>query len=86
MDIAAKIIELLQARAADRSICPSDVARALGENETAWRDLMRPVRDVAADLAREGRIVVTQGAHAVDPDDIHRGAIRLRRGPRFNRG
>jgi hypothetical protein len=86
MDIAAAIIELLRKRAPEASICPSDVARALGEDEAAWRALMQPVRDAAAALARENRIVITQGAHRVEPADVGHGAIRLRRGPNFPAG
>ncbi|MBD8696659.1 DUF3253 domain-containing protein [Stenotrophomonas sp. CFBP 13718] len=83
MDIAHTIIALLQQRAPASSICPSDVARALAESETAWRVLMQPVRDAAADLARAGTIIVTQGDTQSDPDTIDAGPIRLRRGPGF---
>ena len=83
MDIAATIIDLLKQRAATSSICPSDVARALADDEAAWRALMQPVRDTAAAMAGEGRIVITQGEREVDPVDIGRGAVRLRRGRGF---
>jgi len=83
MDIAGTIVRLLRQRAADASICPSDVARALGRDETAWRALMSPVRDEAARMARSGRIVITQGPETIDPADVDHGAIRLRRGPQF---
>lgn len=83
MDIAHTIIALLHQRAPTSSICPSDVARALAESETAWRALMQPVRDVAADLARAGTIIITQGDTQRDPDMIDLGPIRLRRGPGF---
>ncbi len=83
MDIAHTIIALLQQRAPAASICPSDVARALAESETAWRALMQPVRDTAADLARAGTIIITQGNTRCDPDTIDVGPIRLRRGPGF---
>ena len=83
MDIAHTIIALLHQRAPASSICPSDVARALAESETAWRALMQPVRDAAADLARAGKIIITQGDTQRDPDMIDVGPIRLRRGPGF---
>ncbi|WP_079520343.1 MULTISPECIES: DUF3253 domain-containing protein [Rhodanobacteraceae] len=81
MDIEATIIQLLSRRAPEASICPSDVARALAEDEAAWRALMPQVREVAATLARRGRVVITQGAERLSPDDIDRGPVRLRRGP-----
>ncbi|SEV90102.1 DUF3253 domain-containing protein [Luteibacter sp. 329MFSha] len=83
MDIAATIVRLLDTRAPEASICPSDVARALADDETAWRALMPRVRDEASDLARDGRIVITRGERQLDPDDLGRGPIRLRRGPAF---
>lgn len=83
MDIAATLIELLHQRAPESSICPSDVARALASEERDWRALMQPVRDTAATLARQGRIVITQGETQLSPDDVNHGPIRLRRGPAF---
>lgn len=41
-ELAAKIRELLSARSAESSICPSDVARAAAPDN--WRPLMEPVR------------------------------------------
>lgn len=83
MDIAATLIDLLQQRAPESSICPSDVARALASEERDWRALMQPVRDTASTLARQGRIVITQGETKLSPDDVNHGPIRLRRGPAF---
>lgn len=83
MDIAHTIIALLQQRAPASSICPSEVARALAEGDTAWRALMQPVRAAAAELARAGTIVITQGDTQRDPDTVDVGPIRLRRGPGF---
>lgn len=85
-DIAAKIAGLLSGRAPSASICPSDVARALLGDEPAWRALMPRVREVAATLAREGVIVISQGDRQVDPADVAKGPIRLRRGPAFPLG
>lgn len=81
MDIAAVIVELLRQRAPGGSICPSDVARALADDEPAWRALMQTVRDTAAALARADCIVITRGNDQVDPADVNHGPIRLRRGP-----
>ncbi len=76
--IAGKIVELLDARATDSTICPSEVARALAGNEAAWRALMPEVRRVAAALARAGSLRVTQRGREVDASSAH-GAIRLGR-------
>lgn len=83
LDIERCMIELLSRRAATASICPSDVARALVSDEDAWRALMPSVRRVAAKLAREERISITQGSETLMPDRIDHGPIRLRRGPKF---
>jgi len=77
--ISAKIDELLEQREAGRTICPSEVARALGGE--AWRDLMQPVRDVAATRAQAGELEVTRKGRTVDPTDPG-GPIRLGRAQR----
>ncbi len=69
--IEACLLELARARGAGRTICPSEVARALaGPDEKAWRRLMKPVRAAAVDLALRGRVVVTRKGRAVDPEDF----------------
>ena len=79
-DIAAKILELLAARAPGATICPSDAARALASDEAAWRALMPQVRRAAATLAAAGKLRVTQ--HGEDVDALAaRGPIRLGRPP-----
>jgi hypothetical protein len=83
MDIPATVIDLLRQRAQGVSVCPSDVARALADDEPAWQALMPPIRDAAAALARSECIVVTQGNDPVDPADVDQGPMRLRRGPMF---
>ena len=51
-------MEMLDNRAATSSICPSEVARALGGQE--WRNIMEAVREVGRGLARAGQIRITQ--------------------------
>ena len=76
--IVARIFELLDARAAGATICPSDAARALASDESAWRALMPEVRRVAAALAAAGSLRVT--AHGENVDALQaRGPIRLGR-------
>lgn len=72
--IAAEILRQTAARGPDRSICPSDVARAL---DTDWRGLMAKVRREAATLAAAGRIDILRKGRPVAPDAM-RGVIRLR--------
>jgi hypothetical protein len=74
-EIAQAIAALLEARAATSSICPSDAARRLRTDE--WRPLMPAIRRVAATLARQGRLRITQGARSVDPAEIERGELRV---------
>jgi hypothetical protein len=78
-DIERCLLELLGKRAESSSICPSDVARTLIDDEDGWRALMPSVRRVAARLAHDGRIRITQGDSTLDPDHIDQGPIRLRR-------
>lgn len=69
------ILDLIAARGPEKTICPSDAARALAGEED-FRPYMEPVREVAAQLAREGRIEVTQKGEPVTIGEV-RGPIRL---------
>ena len=73
--IAGEILARTAARGAGRTLCPSEVARALAVD---WRPLVPAVRAVAAELADQGRVVVTQKGRAVDPRTA-RGPVRLGR-------
>jgi hypothetical protein len=70
------VLELLQQRARDATICPSEVARQVGGEQ--WRDLMEPTRAAARRLVAAGRVEVLQGGHVVDPSTA-KGPIRIRR-------
>lgn len=74
--IERRILELVAQRGSDRSICPSEVARALASDELAWRALMPEIRAAAARLAELGRIRVTQRGRPVCARTA-RGPIRL---------
>lgn len=74
--IARTILRLCTERGAGKTICPSEVARSLTEDEDAWRAMMPEIRRVAGALAEEGRIAVTQRGSPVDAVTA-RGAIRL---------
>lgn len=73
------LVEMLDARVGDTTICPSETARLLGEDlKVEWRDLMRPIREIAARLADEGRLEVLQDGRPVNIREA-RGPVRLRR-------
>lgn len=64
--IADRIMELCLQRGLGKTICPSEVARSLAIDENDWRNMMTDVRSVAAELAEQGKIVVTQKGQPVD--------------------
>ncbi|MGB5863479.1 MAG: DUF3253 domain-containing protein [Sulfitobacter sp.] len=72
-DIAAEIIAQATARGVGKTICPSEVSRAMTQD---WRGLMPHVRAVAGDLAKEGQIIVTQKGCVVQAQTAV-GPIRL---------
>ena len=72
--IEATLLRLVEARGPDKSICPSEAARALAPE---WQALMGPVRRVAIRLATAGRIEILRKGRPVDPAAV-RGVIRLR--------
>jgi Protein of unknown function (DUF3253) len=78
--VRATTLALAEHRSPERTICPSDVARAVGGD--GWRTLMEPVRSVVKDLARRGEVEILQRGEVVDPDHGWRGPIRIRRRPR----
>ncbi|MCY7289140.1 MAG: DUF2256 and DUF3253 domain-containing protein [Cryobacterium sp.] len=75
-ELESAIERLLSTRAADASICPSDVARAVGGE--MWLELMEPARRAARRMVAAGQLQVTQGGSVVDPSTA-KGPIRLRR-------
>jgi len=70
-----EILDLLDARAG-KSICPSEVARAVEPD--AWRELMEPARQAARRLVAKGEVVITQRGRIVDGSTA-KGPIRIRR-------
>lgn len=77
-DVTSTILRLCAERGSDRSICPSEVARALaGDDEKVWRLLMHPVRQAAFRLAEQGRIEVLRKGRVVAPSEA-KGVLRLR--------
>lgn len=71
-----EVIEgLLSTRSPGASICPSEAARVLAPHH--WRALMPQVRQVARDLALQGRVIITQRGQRLDATLPWRGAIRI---------
>jgi hypothetical protein len=77
--IREEILRQTAVRGPGRSICPSEVARALagGGEDGPWRPLMAPVRRAAFELARTGRVEILRKGKPVPPEAA-RGVIRLR--------
>ncbi|MGX9962674.1 DUF3253 domain-containing protein [Roseomonas sp. F4] len=76
--ITAEILRQTAARGPAKSICPSEVAKALAPEEEAWRRLMGPIRAAAIRLARAGQVEVLRKGKPVSPEAEIRGVIRLR--------
>ncbi len=77
-EIEATLLALAGARGPDRSLDPTEVARALGgDHPDGWGPLMQPVRRAAVRLMKQGRVVITRKGRPVDPDDF-RGIYRIR--------
>jgi len=72
-DISAEIMAQVTERGAGKTICPSEVARALAED---WRELMPAVRRVADTLVQTDQITVTQKGVVVGAQSAQ-GPIRL---------
>ncbi len=70
------ILTLCLERGSGKTICPSEAARALCEDEAAWRALMPGLRDVAQRMAQGGKITIYRKGKPV-PDHDTKGIIRL---------
>jgi hypothetical protein len=70
------ILQLLDARERQATICPSEAARLVSPGQ--WQELMEPARRAARRLVASGKIVITQGGRVVDPSTA-KGPIRLRK-------
>lgn len=72
--LEAAILSLLEGRGVGATICPSEAARWVGDED--WRELMEPARRAARRLVADGRLIITQRGRPVDPSTA-RGPIRL---------
>ena len=73
-EIEATILALTAQRGPAKSICPSEVARALRPD---WQSLLTEVRRVACRLAAAGQIDILRKGQVVEPVGV-KGVIRLR--------
>lgn len=73
-DYKEQILNLLQKRDSDKTICPSEVLPLPQKTDKTY---MEHVRRSARQLVHDGLIEITQRGQVVDPDDF-RGPIRLR--------
>ena len=77
--LESTIMHLLKERGADKTICPSEAARAVAgsDERESWEPLMEPARAAARRLVAAGKIDITQGGLVVDGSTA-KGPIRLR--------
>ncbi|MCX6509301.1 MAG: DUF2256 and DUF3253 domain-containing protein [Actinobacteria bacterium] len=73
-DLETAIMELLASRPRNATICPNDAAKLVVGEE--WDRFVEPARAAARRLSVEGRVVITQGGHRVDPSTA-KGPIRI---------
>jgi hypothetical protein len=78
--LEAAILGLLDRRAEDATICPSEAARVVARDGD-WRSLMDGARSAAGRLADRGEVEVTQRGQVVDVASA-RGPVRIRRAAR----
>lgn len=75
------ILQLVQERGEGKTICPSEVARAVKPPEhprdESWRRLMTPVRREAVRLAQDEKIAIKRKGKTQDPHGDIKGVIRL---------
>jgi hypothetical protein len=76
--ITATLLRLLAERGPDKTLDPTEVARAFGgPHPDGWGPLMQPIRRVVTDLANTGQVVILRKGKPVDPADL-KGVYRLR--------
>lgn len=73
--IATTILSTATHRGAEKSTCPSEIARMLFPN--GWREHMKDVLNVAIDLHKKGNVVITQKGVPVDVKSF-KGPVRIK--------
>jgi len=75
IDISAKILFVATQRGAEKSTCPSEIARMLFPDD--WRKHMKDVVDAAVDLHHKNKVAITQKGMLIDVNHI-KGPIRIK--------
>jgi len=75
MDVSETILALSAARGKDKTICPSEVARQIWQED--WRKHMDETRKAAFALRDKGKVVITQRGNEILGEEV-RGPIRIR--------
>lgn len=73
--ITSKILSTAFQRGAEKSTCPSEIARMLFPND--WRKHMKDILKVAIDLHTNGSVVITQRGVPVNTKDF-KGPVRIK--------
>ncbi|WP_345950945.1 DUF3253 domain-containing protein [Mucilaginibacter sp. PAMB04274] len=73
--IQERVLTMATERGADKTICPSEVARALFPAN--WRKHMDEVREAAVALQQQGKVVITQKGEPVNVNHI-KGPVRIK--------
>jgi hypothetical protein len=76
--LEAELLAMLDQGGSGTSICPSELARRLRLDDSAWCEVLERIRMAARRLHRRGELEIVQSANSVDPDRA-RGPIRVRR-------
>lgn len=75
--VCDELARQINALAPEKSLCPSDIARALaGSDPDRWSRLMPPIRKVAIEMAKSGQLVILRKGKVADPDNF-KGVYRL---------
>jgi hypothetical protein len=74
-NISQTILSMATNRGADKTICPSEVARAIFDAD--WRIYMDEVRQAAIVLQQQGKVSITQKGAPVNVNHI-KGPIRIK--------
>jgi len=73
--IQSSILSIATQRGAEKSTCPSEIARKLFPDN--WRKHMKEVVDGAIDLHNQGKVVITQKGVPIDVNHI-KGPVRIK--------
>lgn len=74
-DISTSILFVANQRGPEKSTCPSEIARMVFPDN--WRKQMKNVLNVAIDLHKQGKVMITQKGITVDVDHI-KGPVRIK--------